>query len=400
MTGAMVWNVVGWMLAAAGVVAVVLGLLWDRSKGRKRCPSCWYDMQGVDDGGGAKCPECGHGVKSERSLLRTRRWWRLVVVGVVLLLAAYPAGQYPLLRAGKWREAVPTWVIVYCWPLNFDAWENTGVDPMMDELFHARLQSPTHRAWAARRVVSRLKDYYATSHRGSPVSRLVVCSVDLSGSWDSLGRSSEASLEGIDGHVTTMTCFGPNSGSTTERITPDMLLADESRDIMQELVNIVFMTVEPDGWIANGGDSGRVYTLGPFLVFIAPPEMAQRAQAEVQALVDCAQGLDSPAGRSPCKLSSHGELCVTAYPIAGLLELHPVSGDDRQRYLMYERAGLLTDLIIQHVDPSGWRQEGGDSGFTCSVRAGLLIVCHRPEVQAEIESFLRTLEGSEWWKGQ
>ena len=51
----------------AGVVAVAFGvvasaaLVWscfgNRSRGRRRCGGCWYDMSATDD---MRCPECGY----------------------------------------------------------------------------------------------------------------------------------------------------------------------------------------------------------------------------------------------------------------------------------------------------------------------------------------------------
>ena len=35
------------VVPVAGVVLVCFGLWGDRSKGRPRCPKCWYDMRGA-----------------------------------------------------------------------------------------------------------------------------------------------------------------------------------------------------------------------------------------------------------------------------------------------------------------------------------------------------------------
>ena len=39
----------GWLLAAAGFALFAWALFRDRSRGRKRCPKCWYDMTGGAD---------------------------------------------------------------------------------------------------------------------------------------------------------------------------------------------------------------------------------------------------------------------------------------------------------------------------------------------------------------
>ena len=52
-----------------------------------------------------ECPECGYDAGSERSLYKTRRGWRRIVVGVVLLLLS----AYPSMIVGGWcRERAVT----------------------------------------------------------------------------------------------------------------------------------------------------------------------------------------------------------------------------------------------------------------------------------------------------
>jgi hypothetical protein len=51
MTGAAsldwIYSVAGWTLAAAGGALLLWSFFWDRSRGRRRCPKCWDDMEGV-----------------------------------------------------------------------------------------------------------------------------------------------------------------------------------------------------------------------------------------------------------------------------------------------------------------------------------------------------------------
>jgi hypothetical protein len=84
----------GYLLGVAtvtlvGLVLVYRGIWGDRSKGRVRCPKCCYDMRGTVPR--LECPECGHDAGQERRLHNTRRRWGRVAIGVVLvLLSAYP----------------------------------------------------------------------------------------------------------------------------------------------------------------------------------------------------------------------------------------------------------------------------------------------------------------------
>jgi hypothetical protein len=81
-------------------------LLSDRSRGRRRCPRCWYDMSGLDL---LACPECGKQTRRESSFFRTRRHWRTAFVALMVSGLAYLAGQAPrAIRSGSWWSAMPT----------------------------------------------------------------------------------------------------------------------------------------------------------------------------------------------------------------------------------------------------------------------------------------------------
>ena len=87
------------IIPALGLLLVCWGLWGDRSKGRPRCPKCWYDLRGSLPR--CECPECGHEARSEAALFRTRRRWRAVRVGLVLPMLSGVAcliwyGQVPL----------------------------------------------------------------------------------------------------------------------------------------------------------------------------------------------------------------------------------------------------------------------------------------------------------------
>ena len=58
------------ILLAAGCALTAWGLFGDRSKNRRRCPRCWYDMRGSR---GYVCSECGHDAVEVRRLYKDRR---------------------------------------------------------------------------------------------------------------------------------------------------------------------------------------------------------------------------------------------------------------------------------------------------------------------------------------
>lgn len=98
--------------ALIGIIAGLWGLFWDRSRGRKRCPKCWYNMSGTPS---LVCSECGHEAISEKKQLKTRRRWRVLIVCIVVFATGLGAIGYGLTNAG-WREFVPTTVLVFLMP--------------------------------------------------------------------------------------------------------------------------------------------------------------------------------------------------------------------------------------------------------------------------------------------
>lgn len=99
-----------YVLAAAltlvWIAVTIWALWWDRSRGRRRCPQCFYEM---DLALGMKCPECGREARDEKALRRTRRRWRVAMIAVVLLLAPAitAAGWAKWMQGGGW-PGVPT----------------------------------------------------------------------------------------------------------------------------------------------------------------------------------------------------------------------------------------------------------------------------------------------------
>jgi hypothetical protein len=99
-----IYPALGWPLAAAGVLWLISALFRDRSRGRRRCPGCWYDLSGTP---GLLCPECGRAAASEKSLRRTRRRWRRASLALLVFGAGVGVTAIPGFRSG-WQTLVPT----------------------------------------------------------------------------------------------------------------------------------------------------------------------------------------------------------------------------------------------------------------------------------------------------
>jgi hypothetical protein len=108
------YHILGYTLAAAGLVLLLWALFWDRSRGRRRCSKCWYDLSG---GPGLTCPECGREHTSERRCFRTRRRWRWVWAAALILIGAHLAASVPAIRTRGWWAAAPRLVLLASLPL-------------------------------------------------------------------------------------------------------------------------------------------------------------------------------------------------------------------------------------------------------------------------------------------
>lgn len=100
----------GALILCLCTVGLYLALGRDRSRGRKRCPRCWYDLSSsvTKPFKELRCSECGHVVKVERRLYRTRRHWRWAVLSVLIMPAGVALPLWPQIREKGWTSVVPT----------------------------------------------------------------------------------------------------------------------------------------------------------------------------------------------------------------------------------------------------------------------------------------------------
>ncbi len=96
------------VLFAAAVACACWALWGDRPKGRKRCRKCWYTLP-PEAGASTRCPECGYTALRDSDVLRTRRRWALLALGLLIAVAA----SVPMVGKGRLRRAMlwfmPTW---------------------------------------------------------------------------------------------------------------------------------------------------------------------------------------------------------------------------------------------------------------------------------------------------
>ena len=105
-----------WVFWTCGALLAMLGAWWfywslfaDRSRGRRRCPRCWYELGGAP---GTRCPECGRDAGREVRLFKTRRWWTHAALAVVVLVLATASALTPRVRERGLWSALPTTLVL------------------------------------------------------------------------------------------------------------------------------------------------------------------------------------------------------------------------------------------------------------------------------------------------
>jgi hypothetical protein len=109
MTVMWIYWVCGVTLAGFGTWLLFWALLSDRFAGNRkfrRCSKCWYDMSSVV---GLKCPECGKQAKAESGLHRSRRRWKIALLGLLLAGAGAASNFAGLAQSRSWVSWLPTW---------------------------------------------------------------------------------------------------------------------------------------------------------------------------------------------------------------------------------------------------------------------------------------------------
>ncbi len=102
------------LIAAIAQVQIAAGCAWvgwcfGPSRGRRRCPSCWYDMGGHSS---RFCPECGKEARSERSMYRTQRKFGLIWLAAALLVGVYFTFKAHEVRRTGLLALVPTTLLI------------------------------------------------------------------------------------------------------------------------------------------------------------------------------------------------------------------------------------------------------------------------------------------------
>jgi len=115
---------VNWILLIGGfaIVGLLIYAAWwalfaDRSKGRRRCPKCWYDMAYSP---GMTCAECGYCGKKESEFARTRRRYGMAIAAIVGCTALTLIVDQRIYQRGV-PSMLPTRLLLWLLPLAADS---------------------------------------------------------------------------------------------------------------------------------------------------------------------------------------------------------------------------------------------------------------------------------------
>ncbi|MEM8756539.1 MAG: hypothetical protein AAGF47_02000 [Planctomycetota bacterium] len=145
--GAFAWD--AWLTVGVGGVLVLWALYWDRSRGRRRCPKCWYDLGEVQ---GRLCPECGRTAKHEGRLYLTRRRLGWAAAGVAVIGSAWFVYRVPLLREHGAVVITPTWYMAWRFP---DYESPPSINGRFGSELTDRIGRPETADWVRRLLIKR-----------------------------------------------------------------------------------------------------------------------------------------------------------------------------------------------------------------------------------------------------
>ncbi|UCD73807.1 MAG: hypothetical protein JSV91_08400 [Phycisphaerales bacterium] len=358
-------TVITFALAIGGVLLGVWALWWDRSRGRLRCPKCWYDMRGAKagDGGRFTCPECGRSSLTDGKLRRTRRHWRWA--GLAVLMIAGSLAMVAMRRDGP-LSLIPSWVLVRLpgggeieW-LDAELWDKSAANWRVKEIQRRYRYGWDQPAGAMRHWLTRVEDALREEGRWgvSDLTRLThqrLRNTIVDREFKGLPAADVLEKLGRIAAVPIVPVW-----QDLERggdLDTDTTMWFSTRGL--SVLSILNHLRDDDGWCRAR------WTCGPDGVLVGTE--ATLARMRVVQIYDVDHLIE---------LKSESPFCDSYEP------------DDELS--VWEMCQSVADLIVEYVDIDGWTCMGGDSS-AIEQAAWQIIVDTHPANHLAIEDLLQRL---------
>lgn len=381
------------LLVLLAGLAIAWGFLADRVRGRTkqpRCPKCWYDLSGVVEHEASKwrCSECGFvATRIDQLHKGKKKWWTLAPA--LLFIAVSPlAWAWPTIDRDGWRAAVPTWAIVYFWPIDETAWaESAGGGDMayeLDRRIDTNLVSvDLLDAWAKRveKAYNRPRVLRGTTLGGEPMLERIDLR-DLMVAMDNQGLEFIGEPKAATAADEMEFRNRPHSNSPIRwpTRTPRSAVVPET---LQSVMAIVSNYVARESWALNGGIDGAFRGCGTSILIVNSREAIDRSKSLIAATTSVLRQANGGDTGASVPVFDEGGYRVVVRDVGDvpLMAARPDAWAE-------DRAAEVCGRLIDAIEPDSWFDNGGSDGVISRFDR-LLIIRHTPEVQSRIDEQLK-----------
>jgi hypothetical protein len=374
-----VWLGVAWLLVALAAGVIGWGLFWDRSRGRARCPKCWYDMTPVDGGKPSlTCPECGRTAQRHSQLHKTRRRLGFAWIAAIALLGAQLLWSIDRIKQEGWPGAVPSAVL---------AATVSGPDPDASERHSGRFLD-------LRRILDERHGRGDVNGLDAWVWRTKLWVV-----FRCAGQIGATDLPPSDPRRALLVHDArPVVGVDWEVLAASgcALFPDGTRryqmpmpDRKHELRDLVTANVASEDWIDNGGDAASIEVLDGRVV-IAAPARHQAGVAELLTLLRSATSdhpsMGAPDEKAGTRSGAFAGSVPAVYDVEDIRRRDPDKPDGEARK-------ELENIVTGVVHTEDWVGNGGDQASLMWWR-WKMVVRAAPATHAEVQGLLAKMRAA------
>lgn len=177
------WAAVSVGVISFGLAVLVRALYGQGPRGRRRCPACWYEMEGVP---ALTCPECGYDAGELENLYRRRRRPRLAWAGGFLVAFGIASLAVPMVRRDGWVTLVPNAGLIAGLEYLPDRPLGTGRAWRPENTLVTRDRNSRLRGWERDWLRSKCLEIVRTTNDRDQLQRATLFALDEAGACDIL----------------------------------------------------------------------------------------------------------------------------------------------------------------------------------------------------------------------